>query len=69
MNTNNFTVDNIISEIKKNIPDCEIEFVSNKIMNQLSYFVSNQKILNEGFRFQGILSKSIKETIHWLRVE
>lgn len=69
VNTNNFTVDNIISEIKKNIPDCKIEFVSNKIMNQLSYFVSNQKILNEGFRFQGILSKSIRETINWLRFE
>ncbi len=61
--TDNFTVKNVIDEIEKNIPDLKIEYVDNKIMNQLSYDVSNNKFINTGFQFKGSLQKSIKETI------
>lgn len=69
VNTNNFTVRNIIDEISNIIPDVQIEYVSNKIMNQLSYYVSNRKIINLGFSFKGELPHTIKETIKWLKYE
>mgnify|MGYP007000062869 len=47
--TRNLTVKNIIDiiRIKKRI---NIKFVNSKIMNQLSYRVSNKKISNLGFK-------------------
>ncbi|HJZ22986.1 MAG TPA: SDR family oxidoreductase, partial [Candidatus Babeliales bacterium] len=35
--SNNFTVNNVIDEIKKHKPSLKIQFVQHKIMNQLSY--------------------------------
>lgn len=59
----NLTVNDIINEIKKHIPDVRINFVDSKIMNQLSYTVSNKKFTSLGFEFNGSMeeiSKSIK---------
>ena len=64
--TKNYTVRDILDSINK-ISEIEIEFVESKIMNQLSYFVSNSKIVSLGFRFEGDLDKAIDETFDWLR--
>lgn len=59
----NATVKMVIDEIMKHKPNIEIEYVDNPIMNQLSYEVSNQKILSEGFMFKGSLKRGIAETM------
>jgi nucleoside-diphosphate-sugar epimerase len=61
--TNNLTVKEVSDTIKKYIPDMKIKFVTNKIMNQLSYEVSPKKFLDEGFSYKGDIEKAIKETI------
>ena len=66
--TQNYTVHDILEAIKK-FSEIEIEFVESKIMNQLSYFVSNDKITSLGFDFQGNLQEAIKETMDWLQFE
>jgi UDP-glucose 4-epimerase len=62
----NATVNEIISEIKKYIPETKIEFVESKIMNQLSYHVSNKKFTDLGFKFEGALDEVI-DTIKLLK--
>lgn len=64
--TNNHSVKEIIKEIKKNIKDIKISYVSNKIMNQLSYEVLNNKFIDKGFKFNGSLKNSIKKTLKLL---
>lgn len=64
--THNHSVKDIIKEIKKNIKNIKISYVKNKIMNQLSYEVLNNKFRDKGFKFNGSLSKSIKKTIKLL---
>jgi len=66
--TQNYTVHDILEAIKE-FSEIEIEFVDSKIMNQLSYFVSNDKITALGFDFQGNLQEAIKETMDWLQLE
>ena len=66
--TQNYTVHDILEAIKE-FSEIEIEFVESKIMNQLSYFVSNDKITSLGFDFQGNLQEAIKETMDWLQLE
>jgi len=61
--TNNATVNQIVEIIRTNIPDAEIKFVNTRIMNQLSYEVSNQKIKSLGFEFTGDLEKGISDTL------
>ena len=65
VNTFNLTVRDIIEEIKIHKKSLDIIYVKTKIMNQLSYFVSNKKILKTGFVFKGSLSKSISDTLNW----
>jgi nucleoside-diphosphate-sugar epimerase len=62
----NATVNEIIAAINKYIPDTRIEFVESKIMNQLSYHVSNNKFSDLGFRFTGDLN-SIINSINLLK--
>jgi len=64
--TMNATVKEIVSEIKNTIDNITINFVDTKIMNQLSYDVSNQKIQKLGFSFNGNI-KNIKKTISLLK--
>jgi UDP-glucose 4-epimerase len=61
--TANFSVRAIADEIKKTIPNLEIELVDNEIMNQLSYNVLSKKIQNEGFKFSGSIEQSISDTL------
>jgi len=63
--TQNYTVNDILETIRK-FTDIEIQFVESKIMNQLSYFVSNKKITSLGFKFEGNLDLAIQDTINWL---
>ena len=64
--TCNASVNDIVTIIKKNVKKLDIVFVENKIMNQLSYNVSNTKILSKGFNFSGDLERGINETIKTL---
>ena len=49
------------------ICESEIELVDNKIMNQLSYEVSTDKIESLGFVFKDNLGDGIEQTISLLR--
>ena len=66
--TENLKVKDITDTIKLFIPDLEIEFVENKIMNQLSYEVSTEKFRKTGFTYKGDLESSIGDTISWLHM-
>jgi nucleoside-diphosphate-sugar epimerase len=65
--TENFTVNDIIKNIKKYLPKLQIKYVDVKIMNQLSYHVSNVRFKEKGFRFKGDIEKGITETISLLK--
>jgi nucleoside-diphosphate-sugar epimerase len=61
--TSNNTVRDVVDSIKKNVHQVKIEFVKNKIMNQLSYEVSQEKFIQTGFKYEGELDRGVKETI------
>ena len=61
--TENLTVKQVISAIRKNIKKTKIKYVSNQIMNQLSYEVLNKKFKDKGYIFRGNFQKSITKTI------
>ena len=65
--TLNATVKNIVDVIQDEIPDLEINFVENKIMNQLSYEVSSEKFTKTGFSYCGDLKLAIKESVNLLK--
>tara|TARA_B110000008_G_scaffold216341_1_gene215828 strand:- start:346 stop:1290 length:945 start_codon:yes stop_codon:yes gene_type:complete len=62
----NATVREVVDTILKFVPNLEVQFVDSKIMNQMSYEVSDQRFCGTGFRSTGILSASIKEEISLL---
>lgn len=64
--TNNHTVDQIVNMIKAHVPSLKIEYVDTKIMNQLSYDVSNQRFSKAGFNPKGSLEGSISQTVSLL---
>lgn len=64
--TSNFTVEDIVENIKKFIPTLQISYVDSAIMNQLSYDVDDKKFRGLGFNINGNLSKGIGETINHL---
>jgi len=53
--------------IREFIPDLDVEFVDNKIMNQLSYEVLDNRFKSYGFVPAGSLKRGIGETIALLR--
>lgn len=65
--TLNATVRQIVDSIREFVPDLQVSFVDSKIMNQLSYEVSCDRFLAEGFTFAGDLRRGIGETISLLR--
>ena len=65
--THNATVRQVVDTIREFVPDLQVTFVDNKIMNQLSYEVSCERFLAEGFVFAGALRRGIGETISLLR--
>jgi nucleoside-diphosphate-sugar epimerase len=65
--TRNATVKDIVEAIHTFVPDLKVDFVDNKIMNQLSYEVSRERFTSQGFQFAGDLRRGIGETIALLR--
>ena len=63
----NLTVKNILDIIRIKYPNLSIEFVTSKIMNQLSYDISNYKLKKIGFTpKKNNLKKSILSTLNFL---
>ena len=65
--TSNSTVREITDMIKEFVPSLSIDFVENKIMNQLSYEVSCERFKSQGFVFAGDLRRGIGDTISQLK--
>lgn len=65
--TANVTVNDIVSSIRREIPEISIQYVDSKIMNQLSYTVRNDRFRARGFHFGGNIDRGIAETIRLLR--
>jgi UDP-glucose 4-epimerase len=59
----NFTVNQIISKIKKKKKYIKIKLVSSEIMNQLSYHVDDKKIKDYGLRLNADLQKDVDDTL------
>ncbi|WP_397411235.1 NAD-dependent epimerase/dehydratase family protein [Polaromonas sp.] len=65
--THNSTVRDIVNAIREFVPDLQVTFVDNKIMNQLSYEVSCERFKSRGFTFAGDLRRGVGETIALLK--
>jgi nucleoside-diphosphate-sugar epimerase len=65
--TDNETVGNIVERIRQHIPDVTVNLVESRIMNQLSYTVSNEKVRRAGFAFEGDLGRAIEASVKLLR--
>jgi UDP-glucose 4-epimerase len=61
--TQNTTVRQIVDVIREFVPELQIRFVDNQIMNQLSYEVSRDRLAAQGFTFVGDLRRGVAETI------
>ena len=61
--SSNNTVREIVEHLKENISDVKVEYVDSRIMNQLSYHVSNLKIKAKGFDFNDNLIEGINRTL------
>jgi len=65
--TVNATVHNVVDVIRQNVPNLDVGFVDNKIMNQLSYEVLNTRMLDLGFFFQGDIVAEVGKTLSVLK--
>lgn len=65
--TNNSTVREVVDVIREFVPDLKVEFVDNRIMNQLSYEVLDNRFRSHGFTPAGSLRRGIGETISLLK--
>ena len=63
----NFTVRQIINKIKKFKKNINIKFVNSKIMNQLSYHVSMEKLEKSGLLLSANLDDDIQDTLKLLK--
>jgi UDP-glucose 4-epimerase len=61
--SNNHAVREVVDSIRLYVPDCQVNFVDNKIMNQLSYKVRNAKLAAAGFAPVGQLADGVAATI------
>ena len=61
--TCNATVREVIDAIKAHLPALRVEFVDNRIMNQLSYEVACEKFLQFGFTPRGDLARGVAATL------
>ena len=62
--SNNYTVNDIVRMIKKYRKKTKIKFIKSKILNQLSYEVSNKKISSENLNLNSKIIYDIKETLN-----
>jgi nucleoside-diphosphate-sugar epimerase len=65
--TTNSSVGNIVDIISKHVADISVQYVDTKIMNQLSYHVSNKRFRDLGFEFGADLEQGISKTIDLLK--
>lgn len=65
--THNSTVRQVVETLREFVPDLQVGFVDSRIMNQLSYEVSCERFIAEGFVFAGDLRRGIGDTIGLLR--
>ena len=65
--TSNCTVREVVDIIKEFVPNLEIEFVDNRIMNQLSYEVMCDRFKSKGFVSSGSMTRGVLETIDILK--
>jgi nucleoside-diphosphate-sugar epimerase len=65
--SHNATVRQVVDIVREFVPDLQVSFVDSKIMNQLSYEVSCERFMAEGFAFSGDLRRGIGETISLLQ--
>ena len=65
--TSNCTVREVVDIIKEFVPNLEIEFVDNRIMNQLSYEVMCDRFKSKGFVSSGSMTRGVLETIDLLK--
>jgi UDP-glucose 4-epimerase len=65
--TDNLTVNDVVEELRRHVPDVQVNLVDAKIMNQLSYTVANERFRALGFEFTGNFRKAIAETVQKLR--
>lgn len=65
--SHNATVRQVVDTVREFVPELEVSFVDSKIMNQLSYEVSCERFMAEGFAFAGDLRRGIGETISLLQ--
>jgi nucleoside-diphosphate-sugar epimerase len=65
--TTNSSVGNIVDIINKHVADISVAYVDTKIMNQLSYHVSNRRFRDLGFEFAADLNQGISKTINLLK--
>ena len=63
----NFTVNQILTKIKKHKKNIKVKFVNSAIMNQLSYHVDDKKLSSHGLKLSNKIDNDIKETLNLLR--
>lgn len=64
--TNNFTVEEIVNQIKSFVPGATVKYVDSPIMNQLSYEVDDSRFRAQGYVPRGSLETGIGESINLL---
>jgi len=64
--TANWTVSQIIAEIKRHRPDLTVKMVESELMNQLSYTIDGSKFMATGWNPKGNLSDGIAQEMDWL---
>ena len=62
----NYTVSQIIKKIKKRKKNLKVKFITSEIMNQLSYHVSDKKLIKEGLKLKNKIDKDINDTLKLL---
>lgn len=66
--TQNFTVEDVVSTLRKFVPALAVHYVDSPIMNQLSYEVDDSKFRKQfGFKPKGNLKYGIGEKVRQLR--
>ncbi len=63
----NFTVNQILTKVKKYKKNIHIKFVNSPIMNQLSYHVDSKKLSEQGLQLSHKIENDIKDTINLLK--
>lgn len=64
--TENLSVENIVAWVREAFGEVEIRFTESRIMNQLSYEVSSERVVAAGFVPSGSIQTSISQTAEWL---